>query len=184
MSGAPSFKITARATRGGYRGVALLGGGVVAMKTIPVFRSEEDAKKAMRTWLTERGAHADRHANRRIPYRQRKFIPKKFYALPERAPHHGGLPLADPRRPDRYDAAHVRNAAARLSMMRRRGSVTAEEYRRAERAIMKGACATGVERTCHRHLRLVHSRATSRVSHELRAAAYAKRNSHGRFTRR
>ncbi len=50
------FKITARETRGGYRGIATLGNGVVAMKTVPVFRAKADALAAMRAWLAARGA--------------------------------------------------------------------------------------------------------------------------------
>ena len=240
---APHFKLSARPTRGGYRGVATLGNGVAAIKTIPVFREKDDAIKAIRAWVAKHGAHADRlinpknpratgrqsrqesydrlrrfliergatpaqatkeikkfktyawasknrrgktpmHASRRIAYRERKFIPRKFFALPERAPGKGALPLADPRRPDRYDAKHVRNAAARLAMMRNMGHVTHEEYRRAERAIIRGACATGVERTCRRHLAEVIP--ISRARHETRLAAYSRRprrNSRGRFTR-
>jgi len=62
---APHFQISARATRGGWRGVATLGGGVVAMKTVPIFRSKDDAEKAIRAWLKGRGAHADRRRRRR-----------------------------------------------------------------------------------------------------------------------
>jgi len=178
---AARFKISARPTRGGYRGVARAHNGAVALKTMPVFREKKDAQDAIRAWLKEHGAHADRRrtmqASRRIPYRERKFIPKHMYALPERAPGRGALPLADPRHPDRYDPAHVRNAAARLAQMHKRHSVTLSEFRRAERAIIRAACAVGVERTCRRHLAQVIpiSRAReSRETHETRLAAYSR----------
>jgi hypothetical protein len=159
----PTFKITARPTRGGYRGVVAAHNGAVAFKTMPIFRSEADAKNAAKAWMREHGAHADR----RIAYRERKFIPKKFFALPERAPGPGSLPLADPEKGWRYDPVHVRNAATRLVQMHKRGSVNPEEFRRAERAIMIGACATGVERTCQRLMAKYSTR-------PVRAAAYTR----------
>lgn len=63
MADAPHFKLSARPTRGGYRGVATLGGGVVALKTIPVFRDKSDALAAIRAWVSKHGAHADRLIN-------------------------------------------------------------------------------------------------------------------------
>ncbi len=121
---------------------------------------------------------APAQASRRIPYRERKFIPKRMYALPERAPGKGALPLADPRRPHVYDPKHVRNAAARLSMMRNMGHVTPAEYRRAEKRIIHAACAVGVERTCRRHLaagtRM--SRVSRASTREYRMAAYSRRS--------
>jgi hypothetical protein len=229
-----AFKVSARETRGGWRGTASADGGVVLIKTVPVFRDKDEAEKAMRAWLRDRGAYADalrryatqplylvkwrdtngrlhitscRNANdtperstsmsyrahrsharshryyksrgdRKIPYRERKLIPKRMYALPERAPRRGALPLADPRRPTAYDPAHVRNAASRLAQMRKRGSVTSEEYRRAERAIIRAACACGVERTCRRHLATV-THLQTRATHETRAAAYSRRYAPG-----
>lgn len=124
-------------------------------------------------------------ASRRIPYRERKFIPRHMYALPERAPGRGSLPLADPRHPNRYDAAHVRNAAARLNMMRHRRSVDVNEYHRASLAIQRGARTTGVQLRSLKLLATV-SRMPSRETHETRLAAYARprRNARtGRFTR-
>lgn len=115
-----------------------------------------------------------RHASRRIPFRERKYIPDQFFALPERAPGHGSLPLMDPRKGLRYDPTHVRNAAARLNQMRLHGSVTPDEYKRAATAIMRGARATGVD------IRRLSLKAV--VSHETRMAAF-RRNSRGRFTR-
>ena len=194
MAETPHFKLSARPTRGGYRGVATLGNGVVALKTIPVFRDEDDALKAIRAWVARHGAHADRlinphhpagtrrqtreeaytrlreflvkrgatpvqaavevrrlksrsWASRRISYRQRKNIPLRFFALPERAPGPGSLPLSNPAG-TKLDARHVANAAARLAMMRNLGHVTPAEYRRARLAIMRAACKVGVERTC------------------------------------
>jgi hypothetical protein len=51
--------------------------------------------------------------------------------------------------------------------MHKRGSVNPEEFRRAERAIMIGACATGVERTCQRLMAKYSTR-------PVRAAAYTR----------
>lgn len=64
MATTPHFKLSARPTRGGYRGVASLGDGVVALKTVPVFREEKDALDAIRAWVAKHGAHADRHMSR------------------------------------------------------------------------------------------------------------------------
>ncbi len=191
---APHFKLSARPTRGGWRGVASLGNDVVALKTIPIFRDKSDALAAIRAWATKHGAHADRllnpknpkgtsrqsrqdatdrlrefllkrgatpaeatkeirklqsgtWASRRISYEQRKHIPRKFFALPERAPGPGSLPLSNPEG-TKLDPKHAANAAARLSMMRRLGHVTPAEYNRARLAIMRAACKVGVERTC------------------------------------
>jgi hypothetical protein len=241
-SNAPRFKLSARETRGGWRGVATLGGGVVALKTMPVFREKADALAAIRAWVAKHGAHADRlinpknpkvttrqsreesydrlrrflmergatpaqatkeirkfqsrswaskeitamHASRRIAYRERKLIPKKFFALPERAPGRGALPLADPKKGWRYDPAHVRNAAARLAQMHKRGTVSPSEYHFALRRIIAAACECGVERTCRRHLGIeTRGRVIPITRATTRAAAYSRphRNSRGRFTR-
>lgn len=55
---------------------------------------------------------------------ERRRIPTRLFALPARR----SLPI--------HDAAHVRNAAARLEQMRRRGTVTAREYESAHRRIL------------------------------------------------
>jgi hypothetical protein len=84
-----------------------------------------------------RGASAREDAGEaRLTYQQKKRLRRTSFALPERR----ALPLTD--------AAHVRNAAARLAQMRKRGTVTPEEYRRAKRAIIRRACKFGVQRTC------------------------------------
>jgi hypothetical protein len=81
----------------------------------------------------------------RLTYQQRKHLPNSAFALPEkRYGGKGGLPITD--------AAHIRNAAARLSMMRHRGSVTPAQYRRARTRIIRAACRHGVEKTCRAHL--------------------------------
>jgi hypothetical protein len=67
MATKPHFKLSARPTRGGYRGVASLGNGIVALKTVPVFRKESEALDAIRAWVSRHGAHADR---RRKPGRR------------------------------------------------------------------------------------------------------------------
>jgi hypothetical protein len=83
----------------------------------------------------------------RLSYQQRSHLPNSAFALPEkRRRGKGGLPLTDER--GRLDPGHIRNAAARLSMMRHMGTVTPEQYRRARRRIISAACKTGVERTC------------------------------------
>lgn len=64
---------------------------------------------------------------------ERARIPSRRFALPERR----SLPLTDP--------AHVRNAAARLEQMRRRGTVTSAEYRRAHQRILKAEAHFGIQ---------------------------------------
>jgi hypothetical protein len=61
----PRFGVTARETRGGWRGVILAHNGAVAFKTMPVFRERRDAETAARSWLNEHGAHADARRSRR-----------------------------------------------------------------------------------------------------------------------
>lgn len=63
---------------------------------------------------------------------QKRALPARAFALPGRRQ----LPLIDP--------AHVRNAAARLAQMHRRGTVTASEYRRAHEKIRKVEVRMGI----------------------------------------
>lgn len=92
-------------------------------------------------------AAESRAGEARISYAKRADLPDSAFALPEkRQGGKGGLPLTDER--GKLDARHVSNAAARLSMMRNRGSVTPAQYRRARAAIQSAACKTGVQRTC------------------------------------
>jgi hypothetical protein len=63
---------------------------------------------------------------------QRRAIPLSKYALPARE----ALPIEDP--------AHIRNAAARLEQMRRRGTVTPREYASALRAIRAAEARHGI----------------------------------------
>jgi hypothetical protein len=76
----------------------------------------------------------------RLTAAQRRRLPASAYALPERRPHHGSLPLTDAR--GRLDHGHIVSAAARLSMMRNRGSVTPAEYRRARARIDRALAAS------------------------------------------
>lgn len=87
----------------------------------------------------------------RLSYRERAHLPDSAFALPEkRRRGKGGLPLTDER--GRLDPRHIRNAAARLSMMRHMRTVTPDQYRRAKRRITAAACKTGVEKTCRAYL--------------------------------
>jgi hypothetical protein len=63
---------------------------------------------------------------------QRRRLPAREYALPARR----ALPIEDPR--------HIRNAAARLEQMRRRGTVTKSEYLHALRRIRRAEKAHGI----------------------------------------
>lgn len=73
-----------------------------------------------------------RRARSRLTYQQRHHLPHKSFALESREE----LPL--------IDAAHVRNAPARLSEMKHFGHVTPSEYRHALRRIKKAAKRYGV----------------------------------------
>lgn len=87
----------------------------------------------------------------RLTYGQRKHLPDSAFALPElRRDGKGGLPLTDAR--GQLDPRHVANAAARLAQMKKRGTVTPEQWRRARRKIIRAACAVGVEQTCQSEL--------------------------------
>ena len=147
------WKIKARLTRGGWRAVAFSKRGRVAFKTVPVFRSPDDAVQALRAELKgdflrhTRSSSRTSHGSRRITHDERKYIASKWFALPERR----ALPLSNPEG-TRLDPKHVANAAARLSMMRRQGHVTPSEWRRAATRIMRAACEVGVRKTCERHL--------------------------------
>jgi hypothetical protein len=72
---------------------------------------------------------------------QRRAIPTSLYALPARR----ALPIEDP--------AHVRNAAARLEQMRRRGTVTPREYASALRRIRAAEARHGIGPYHHRRSR-------------------------------
>jgi hypothetical protein len=72
----------------------------------------------------------------KLTSRARKRLRREEFALPERR----ALPIED--------ATHIRDAASRLSGMKRRGTVTPSEYKRAKAAIRRAACRHGVTRTC------------------------------------
>jgi hypothetical protein len=92
-----------------------------------------------------------RHGHARLTYQQRLHLPASAFALPElRERGHGGLPLTNAR--GHLDPLHIRNAASRLAQMRKHGSVSAEQYHRARKTIMRAACKKGVARTCEAHL--------------------------------
>jgi len=69
----------------------------------------------------------------RLSYSQKKNLPASAFALPEKR----ALPL--------IDAAHVRNASARLSMMRHEGHVTKAEYAKAHKRIVAAGKKFGVQ---------------------------------------
>jgi hypothetical protein len=87
----------------------------------------------------------------RLTYKQRSRLPDSAFALPEKRTNgKGGLPLTN--KSGRLDPKHVRNAASRLAQMRKRGTVTPSQYKRARRKIIRAACKTGVEKTCRVYL--------------------------------
>lgn len=92
-----------------------------------------------------------RYGRARLTYQRRLHLPASAFALPElRDRGHGGLPLTNAR--GTLDPRHIRNAAARLAQMQKHHTVTAAEYSRARRAIMRAACKKGVARTCEARL--------------------------------
>ena len=93
-------------------------------------RAELDA--AIRS-VRDRKPGRDQGSQRdRLTTRQRERLPASQFALPERR----ALPI--------HDAAHVRNAAARLEQMRLRRSVTPREHSRAMRAIQAREAQLGI----------------------------------------
>lgn len=75
--------------------------------------------------------------------RQREGLPDSAFALPElRRGGHGGLPLTNAR--GGLDRKHIGSAAARLSMMRNRGSISSSQYYRGRRRIEKAGRAVGM----------------------------------------
>ena len=93
-------------------------------------RSELDA--AIRSVRDRKPSRDKGSARDRLTTRQRERLPASQFALPERR----ALPI--------HDAAHVRNAAARLEQMRLRRSVTPREHSRALRAIQAREAQLGI----------------------------------------
>jgi hypothetical protein len=73
--------------------------------------------------------HVPEHPGR-LTYRERQLLPPSVFALPEELPVHG------PR--------HIRDAVARLEEMHNLGHVTAKEYEKAKRRIVKEARHWGI----------------------------------------
>jgi hypothetical protein len=80
-----------------------------------------------------------RYGRARLTYQQKKRLPPSAFALERR----GDLPLTD--EAGQLDPLHVRNAAARLSMMRHLRHVTPSEYRHALGRIRAAGARLGVE---------------------------------------
>lgn len=74
----------------------------------------------------------------RLTSQQRRHLPDSAFALPYRRK----LPLTDAR--GRLDRKHIGNAAARLSMMRRRRTISPSDYMTAHRAIARAERQTGM----------------------------------------
>jgi hypothetical protein len=82
-----------------------------------------------------------------LTYVDRSKLPDSAFALPERRHGgRGGLPLTN--KHGHLDPKHIGNAAARLSMMVNRGSVTRGEAQRAHARIRAAACKVGMPTTC------------------------------------
>lgn len=74
----------------------------------------------------------------KLSYRARKALPDSAFALPKERK----LPLTNAR--GHLDPKHIGNAAARLSMMRHRRTISPSDYVRAHRAIVRAEKATGM----------------------------------------
>jgi hypothetical protein len=74
----------------------------------------------------------------RLTYHARKNLPDSAFALPAKRK----LPLTNAR--GRLDPHHIGNAAARLSMMRRRKTISHGDYVKAHRAITRAERETGM----------------------------------------
>jgi hypothetical protein len=74
----------------------------------------------------------------RLTSQQRRHLPDSAFALPYKRK----LPLTDAR--GRLDRKHIGNAAARLSMMRRRRTISPSDYMTAHRAIARAERQTGM----------------------------------------
>jgi hypothetical protein len=81
----------------------------------------KDGTSRAGNWASSRAARAE---SKRLTAARRKHLRPSQFALVARRQ----LPLVD--------KAHVRNAAARLTQMKKRGTVTASEYRTAKRRIL------------------------------------------------
>jgi hypothetical protein len=82
--------------------------------------------------LVEAARRSEAAEEDRLTYARRKNLPNSAFALPERRE----LPL--------IDSEHIRNAAARLSMMRNEGHVTRAEYEAAHRRIVSAGKRHGI----------------------------------------
>jgi len=134
--------------------VVALGAGIVILGGTLAWAISEGVFDGIRLPMLPRFGEARENpvSEERLTYGQRKDLPDRAFALPEkRDGGKGGLPLTDAR--GHLDPVHVKNAASRLAQMRKRGTVTPEQYARAKRKIIRAACATAVERTCHAEFR-------------------------------
>lgn len=122
-----------RSRASGRRGGGGGGGGRGRVVSRTTIRGASPAVHARAERLAvEQALARDTTARDRLSYRERQRLPDRVFALPERR----ALPV--------HNAAHVRNAAARLEQMRIRGSVTPREYARAKRVIQRRKMELGI----------------------------------------
>ena len=127
-----SSSMRTRASRRRSGGGGGGGRGRVVSRTTIRGASPAAHARAERLAIAQALTARDASARDRLTYRERQRLPDRIFALPERR----ALPV--------HDAAHVRNAAARLQQMWLRGSISPDEYYSAKRVIERRKKKLGI----------------------------------------